>query len=158
MIDGKYNKDFEIPIMDIDEEQLEIPDAEWEVDIKMNSKDFGELIKQLSTWGDDLNVKCSEDISGLKFQSSGDNGKMTVDVKDEDINLMEMVEDCKLDLNYSLSFMEMFSLFSKLGESLIITPSGNSGARHSSGALQYVSGPVAGDSDAVWLAGQGSHI
>ena len=81
LIDGKYNKDFEIPIMDIDEEQLEIPDAEWEVDIKMNSKDFGEMIRQLSTWGDNLNVKCSEDISGLTFQSSGDNGKMTVDVK-----------------------------------------------------------------------------
>jgi proliferating cell nuclear antigen PCNA len=114
LIDGKYNKDFEIPIMDIDEEQLEIPDAEWEVDIKMNSKDFGEMIRQLSTWGDNLNVKCSEDISGLKFQSSGDNGKMTVDVKDEDINLMEMVEDCELNLDYSLSFMEMFSLFTKL--------------------------------------------
>jgi len=114
LIDGKYNKDFEIPIMDIDDEQLEIPDAEWEVDIKMNSKDFGEMIRQLSTWGENLNVKCSEDISGLKFQSSGENGKMTVDVKDEDINLMEMVEDCKLDLNYSLSFMEMFSLFTKL--------------------------------------------
>ncbi len=114
LVDGKYNKNFEIPIMNIDEEQLMIPDAEWEVDIKMNSKDFGEMIKQLSTWGEDLNVKCSEETNGLKFQSSGDSGKMKVDVKDEDINLMEMVEECKLDLNYCLKFMEMFSLFTKL--------------------------------------------
>lgn len=112
--DGKYNKHFEIPIMNIEEEQLIIPDTVWEVDIKMNSKDFGEMVGQLSAWGEDLNVKCGEDINGLEFLSSGENGKMKVEVKDEDIHLMEMEEECNLDLNYCLKFMEMFSLFSKL--------------------------------------------
>ena len=70
LIDGKYNKDFEIPIMDIDEEQLEIPDAEWEVDIKMNSKNSiigdGNLFGSLMIIGETPGYE--EDRSGLAYQ------------------------------------------------------------------------------------------
>ena len=51
-----------MPLMNMETEMLEIPDTEYTADIHMISSQFTELVNQLSIFGNELQVKCSDDI------------------------------------------------------------------------------------------------
>ena len=75
-------KEFKIPLMDIDAELLEIPEAEFSADIEMISSQFGELVNQLSIFGSEFEIKCSDNII---ITGNGENGSMNAVIKNDDI-------------------------------------------------------------------------
>ena len=81
---GGVDKMFEIPLMDIDTEQLGIPDADYSADIVINSNDFHHMLSQLNHFGSKLKFKLGYD-DNIYIRTEGDLGKMQVRIKDEDI-------------------------------------------------------------------------
>ena len=74
--DNKYRtleKNFEMPLITIDEDQMEIPDAEYSADILIKSSKFAELINDLSIFGESIIMNCVEkgEDSLLKLTGSG---------------------------------------------------------------------------------------
>jgi len=107
------DKMFEVKLMDIDEEQLGIPDMEYEVDIKLNSIGFEKIMNQLNMFGEALEIECGKD-ENVYMRTDGDAGKMQVIMKEGDIIEYAYDDEMKLTISFSLKYLAMFSKFSKL--------------------------------------------
>jgi hypothetical protein len=58
-----FDKNFEIPLMDIECELLEIPDVDY--DAVIQSASFANTVSQLKQFGDIMDIACSE--NEIKF-------------------------------------------------------------------------------------------
>jgi proliferating cell nuclear antigen PCNA len=104
-------KKFKIPLMDLESELLTIPDAEYTADIEMVSSEFSELVTQLGIFGNELQVKCEDDI---RLTGKGELGSMDAVMKEDDILMYAIEEDTKLELNFSMKYINMMMTFNKL--------------------------------------------
>jgi len=115
----KFDHFFEIPLMDVDEDALAIPDIEYDVDFSIDSKQFSDLINELSVFGTELHVKCSEEI--LEFNSSGDLGKLKVNIPIDDLNEYAISEGETIETYYSLNHIGKMCMSTKLGTQMVIS-------------------------------------
>lgn len=63
---------FNLRLLDIDSEQLGIPDSQFDATVKMPSSEFQRICRDLSAIGDTVTVSVTKD--GVKFSASGDIG------------------------------------------------------------------------------------
>lgn len=118
--------DFELKLMDIDSEQLGIPDTEYKCTIKMPSNEFQRIIRDLQVLGDTCVIGCTKE--GVRFSVSGDLGTGNVLIransapeKEEDQVLIEMEEP--VELTFALRYLNFFTKATSLGPSVIISMS-----------------------------------
>jgi proliferating cell nuclear antigen PCNA len=124
ILNNKENKSnfdlfFELPLVDFEQDKLEIPSLDYDVDFIIESKKFNELISELMVFGSDINITCSEE--NLEFNSSGDSGKLKVNVPIEDLNEYSITEGNKLDISFSLVHIGKMCLSTKLSSNIIIS-------------------------------------
>ena len=105
---------FELPLMDAEQENLSIPTVDYDVEFSMDSKKFSDLISELMVFGPNLNIVCTEEL--LEFNSSGDTGKLKVNIPIDSLNEFAISEGEKLDISYSLTHIGKMCLSSKLGQ------------------------------------------
>jgi proliferating cell nuclear antigen PCNA len=98
-----YDHLFELPLIDIEQEILDIPDIDYEVEITINSSKINEVINDLHIFGNDLNIECDED--NLNLYSAGDNGKLNIPINIE--NLEEYAISDNVNMLYSLNHIKM---------------------------------------------------
>ena len=104
-------KEFELSLIDIDSELLEVPNVDYDADIEIVSQDLANLITQLSVFGKDLNIKCGVNIV---FKGSGELGTMSAIMEEEQIIMYAVAEDTTVNLTYSMDYLVKFVSFSKL--------------------------------------------
>jgi proliferating cell nuclear antigen len=82
----KRLSNFELKLMEIDSEQLGIPETEYKAIIKLPSFEFQRICKDLSQIGDSVTISVNKE--GIKFSVSGDigNGDMTLRQDDNNNN------------------------------------------------------------------------
>lgn len=107
--------DFEMKLMNLDGEQVGIPDnQEYSCTIKMPSIELNRICKDLSVLGDKVVIICSEDC--VKFSSIGGdlgNGNITLNnnnntiIDKEDGVSIEMKQEVKL--SFSLRYLNFFT-------------------------------------------------
>tara|TARA_B100000900_G_scaffold258152_1_gene220014 strand:+ start:2874 stop:3680 length:807 start_codon:yes stop_codon:yes gene_type:complete len=110
-------KEFKLPLMNLEVDLLEIPDTEYTADIHMVSNQFTELVNQLSIFGNEIKVKCSEDI---RLTGTGELGSMDAVIKEDDILMYAIEEDTVLDLNFSMSYINMMVAFGRINKKVQI--------------------------------------
>ena len=59
--ENQISKIFELSRIELDDNDLEIPDVEYEADIGFDSNVFSELIKETAIFNDTINFKCNEE-------------------------------------------------------------------------------------------------
>jgi len=118
MSEDSLNKEFEIPLMDIDEERLDIPNIEYPADFIMESKIFKELIDQMTFFGSSLTFDCDEEH--IKMFSRGDNGKMKVHISFDDVEEYSIEEEKKLKLKFSSQYIQWMTEYSHFIEKIHI--------------------------------------
>lgn len=118
--------DFELKLMDIDSEQLGIPDTEYKSTIKMPSTEFQRIIRDLQVLGDTCTISCTKE--GVRFSVTGDLGTGNVLVrnnagaeKEEDQVIIDMEEP--VELTFALRYLNFFTKATSLGPSVIISMS-----------------------------------
>lgn len=116
--ENSISKKFELSRVEMDLENIEIPDHEYQADICIKSDEFSELIKELSIFNDTVQIKCTEE--NIELLASGLLGSMTASIKEDDIMSYAIEEDTKLILNYGLSFLDQVCHFNKLSPDLYI--------------------------------------
>ena len=109
---NNFDHFFELPLMDAEQENLSIPTVDYDVEFSMDSKKFSDLISELMVFGPNLNIVCTEDL--LEFNSSGDTGKLKVNIPIDSLNEFAISEGEKLDISYSLAHIGKMCLSSKL--------------------------------------------
>ena len=107
-------KGFKMPLVNLENEHLTIPDKEFEADISIVSSEFAELIGQLSIFGDELRIICTE--GGIDLTSKGDLGQMTASIEDENIIEYSIEEDTDVNLSVGIKFIERMCGFSKISK------------------------------------------
>ena len=96
---------------------VELPEEDYTADIRFVSKDFAELINQLSIFGDKLELSCDDDIV---LNSENEFGKVDITVKENDIVEYIMEEGVTLKTSYGIKFITMITKFSNLNKELLI--------------------------------------
>jgi proliferating cell nuclear antigen len=118
LLNGKENKDsfdhfFELNLIEVEEDSLGIPDVEYDVDFTIESKKLTELLSELNTIGQDLNIICNQEK--LELNASGDSSKLKVNIPIDDLNEFSITEGEELNLSFSLNHLSKMCCSNKLG-------------------------------------------
>lgn len=104
--------DFELKLMDIDAEQLGIPDTDYAANVRMPAAEFKRIVGELSSIGDTVVIGVTKD--GIKFSTSGDIGSANVTCrqsssvdKPEDSVLIDLNEP--VTLTFALRYLNSFA-------------------------------------------------
>lgn len=95
---------FALKLMEIDAEQLSIPETEYESVVTMPSVEFQRICRDLSAIGDTVTISASKE--GIKFAVSGDVGRGTATMYLEN----ECDESAPLTIMLISSFFDIGSL------------------------------------------------
>jgi proliferating cell nuclear antigen len=108
-----FDKQFELPLIDLDTEWLGIPEIDYQVEIALHSAVFSTLIHQLRGFGDSLEIHCDEDT--IRFTAkTQDSGSMAVNVRMDDLTEFAIEEECNLDLNFGLQYLQNICNYGKI--------------------------------------------
>jgi len=117
--------DFEMKLMDIDEENLGIPDQEYKCKITMDCNEFARIIRDLSALGDTCNIACTKD--GVKFSVEGDVGNANITIKPtktvdkEEGTSITMKEP--VELTFALRYLKFFTQAAPLSSKVSLSMS-----------------------------------
>lgn len=116
---NNFDKHFELPLIDIEEDCMEIPKIEYAAELAMQSAQFADIVTQLKMFGDTMEVQCSEDRIALA-STSHDQGKMFVEIGINDLSEFAIDEGADLALSFSLTYLKYFCAYSKIAELIYI--------------------------------------
>ena len=111
-------KKFELSLMDIDAEFLQVPEIDTDVELSISSDQIVQIINELAQFGTDVKFVC--DSNNIRLESTGDGNKMNVQIKDSDIESYAIVEDFVYEGMYSLKYLQNITAFQKLNKKLDI--------------------------------------
>lgn len=112
-----YNRYFEVPLIDLENELMEIPDIDYEAEISLPSINFAILIYQLKGFGDVLNIKCNE--NDIQFISkSTESGSMRVEIKIDELTGFSIIEGENINVSFGLQHLHTISSYSKISKTV----------------------------------------
>lgn len=71
--------EFQMKLMDIDQEHLGIPETSYDAEIKMPSAEFQRIIRDLTILGESVKIEVTKE--GIKFSADGDMGQGQVTLR-----------------------------------------------------------------------------
>lgn len=110
-------KEFEVTLMDFDNEHLEIPESDYTAEFSITTKMFGSLVEQLEIFDESMNVKCSEE--NIEFKASGFEGSLSVNLYSDKVDYIteySIDEDGDLDLTFASKHFQNFCKFNKVSK------------------------------------------
>ena len=113
---GDYNKFFKLPLLDYEYEKMVVPNTEYDAEFTLPSKKVTDMLSQLSNFGDNLNIKCSENC--LDFKASDNSVEMRVNISIDDMSSYAIVEDEEINLTYSLIYISKMCITNKLTDDI----------------------------------------
>jgi proliferating cell nuclear antigen PCNA len=113
---GSFDHFFELNLIDVDENGLEIPEVDYDVDFIIDSKKLVELLSELNTFGQDLNIICTEDI--IELNAYGESAKLKVNIDINDLNEYGITEGGNLNVSFSLNHLSKMCCSTKLGTTI----------------------------------------
>ena len=109
---GQFNKYFEISLVDISSELMDVVITDTTVDMTIESKVFHSLISQLTTFDDVLTLTCGEEE--VECVSSGSDGSMKAKIDVGWLSAYAIPESTVLKQTYSLKYVQTMCQFNKL--------------------------------------------
>ena len=110
-----YDRNYLIPLVDIDSEIMGIPAMEYQAELSFPSAVLSTLIDQMKMFGETLNVSCSEEKVEMNAEST-DNGKMYVNIPIDDLNSFAIEEDETINMSFSLLHLKNICLYGKISK------------------------------------------
>lgn len=118
--------DFELKLMEIDAEQLGIPDTPYKSTIKMPAEEFQRIVRDLQVLGDTCTIACTKE--GIRFSVSGNIGTGNILTRanaasDDEKNQVVIDMEEPVELNFALRYLAFFTKATPLSGSVIISMS-----------------------------------
>lgn len=115
----EFNKHFEVPLIELEVELMEIPNLEHDAEMTVSSVQFSTMINQLKMFGDTIDIHCCEDKILLN-SNSPESGKMSVEMKIDDLNSFSINEGQTMKLSFSLNYLHNICLYNKIAKEMEI--------------------------------------
>jgi hypothetical protein len=96
-----------------------IPDIDYAAEFTLQSSVFSTLINQLKTFGDTLDLECTEQNIKLTAKSP-ECGTMAVEVPIDDLNAFSINEGEELNMSFSLQSLHHICMFNKVTKEINI--------------------------------------
>lgn len=123
----KINKYFELPLVDIDVDVLQIPITEYDVDMEIKSGAITNYINQLMIFDENFTIKCSED--NILMKSKSESGSMSIEMSEESIILYAIEEGLTLEQYFALNYIKNMCAFAKSTQSVVLSLKDNTPLR-----------------------------
>ncbi|KAI4953520.1 DNA polymerase delta processivity factor [Alternaria rosae] len=113
--------EYDIKLMDIDQEHLGIPETDYAATVTMPSAEFQRICRDLGALSESVSIECTKD--GIKFACSGDIGSGSVILKTSS-NVEKPEENVSVEMNepvsltFSLKYLINFCKASGLSNSV----------------------------------------
>jgi proliferating cell nuclear antigen len=129
---------FELPLIDVEQDILGIPEVDYDVEFTINSAKFTELIADLNVFGSDITIACDE--NNINLYSAGENGRLNIPINVNDLEEYIISEGLNIILSYSLNHIHKMCLSTRLKEEINISISKDYPMRikYELGQLSYV--------------------
>jgi proliferating cell nuclear antigen PCNA len=114
-----FDKRFQCPLLDYESDVMTIPEVDYSAEFSLQSSIFSTLINQLKTFGDNLEVQCSEEQIQMKANST-ETGSMSVDIDINDLISFSIMEGENLQMSFSLKSLHQISLFKQVTNEIVI--------------------------------------
>jgi hypothetical protein len=98
---------------------MNIPEIDYSAEFTLPSAVFSTLIQQLKTFGDTLDMECTEQRIGLVAKSI-ENGSMSVEVPIDDLNSFAINEGEELRMSFSLVCLHQICMFNKTAKEIMV--------------------------------------
>lgn len=108
----EFKKTFKMNLTEYDYEEMVIPGADYDAEFSLSSKLISDMFSQLSNFGDDIVMNCSEEQ--ITLTTNGITGEMKIDIPNDDLNNYSIIEDEQIILTYSLSYINKMCITNKL--------------------------------------------
>jgi len=108
---GDCVSDFDMKLMNLDQEHLGIPETDYACTIKMPSGQWARIVRDLSQFGESIAIACTK--QGVKFSSTGDIGTgniklaQTSNVDDDDAVSIDLQEP--VTLTFAARYLNSFA-------------------------------------------------
>lgn len=124
--DKKFSQ-YELKLMELDCEQLGIPEQEYSCSVTLPSVEFARICRDMSQIGECVVITCTKD--GVQFSAKGDLGTGKVrlqqnvgcDVKEEEEVSVEITEP--VQLTFAIKYLNMFTKATALSPSVTLSMS-----------------------------------
>jgi len=104
--------DYEMKLMNLDQEHLGIPETDYACVIKLPAGEFARICRDLSQFGESIVIACTKE--GVKFSSAGDIGTANIKLaqtssvdKEEEAVVIDMQEP--VTLTFACRYLNMFT-------------------------------------------------
>ena len=112
--------------MDINAEQLGVPDAPYKCTVKMPAEEFQRVVRDLQVMGDTCKISCSKE--GISFSAAGTIGSGNILIrannasdKEHENTMIDMEEP--VELNFALRYLNFFTKATPLSKSVVLSMS-----------------------------------
>ena len=120
---GDFKKFFKMPLTEYEYDEMVIPALEYDAEFSLSSKQISDMFSQLSNFGNDIIIKCSEEE--ISLTTNGVTGEMRVDIPIDDLSGYSIIEGEDIVLTYSLSYINKMCITSKLSNDIEFSLSNN---------------------------------
>lgn len=118
--------DYEMKLMNLDQEHLGIPETDYSCIIKLGSSEFARICRDLSQFGESVTIGCTKE--GVQFSASGDIGSANIKLaqtanidKEEEAVIIEMQEP--VTLTFACQYLNKFTKASPLSTQVTLSMS-----------------------------------
>jgi proliferating cell nuclear antigen PCNA len=109
---GEFKKTFKMNLTEYEYEEMNIPVVDYDAEFSLSSKLISDIFSQLNNFGNDIVIKCSEEV--ISLTTNGITGEMNVDIPIDDLNGYSIIEDEEVILTYSLAYINKMCITNKL--------------------------------------------
>lgn len=114
-LSAPFDRTFEMPLVDIDTELVEIPKFDYEAEITLCAAKFAAVIQQLKLFNDTMIIVCNEEK--ILINSADNNSAfMTVEIKIDEVSEYSIDEGKEIKLSYGLNYMNNICKFYKISK------------------------------------------
>jgi proliferating cell nuclear antigen len=107
-----FNKFFTMPLLEYEYDEMNIPSTDFDAEFSLPSKKVTDMLSQLSNFGDDISIKCSEDY--VDFKTNGTSGEMRVNIPIDDMSSYAVIEGEEVNISYSLLYINKLCITNKI--------------------------------------------
>jgi proliferating cell nuclear antigen PCNA len=109
---GDFKKSFKMPLAEYEYEEMNIPNVDYDAEFSLSSKQISDMFSQLSNFGSDIIIKCSE--NDISLTTNGVTGEMRVEIPIDDLTSYSVIEGEEVILTYSLAYINKMCITNKL--------------------------------------------
>eukprot|EP00127_Corallochytrium_limacisporum_P005300 Clim_evm31s202 gene=Clim_evmTU31s202 len=118
--DQERTSEYDIKLMDIDAEQLGIPEQQFDATVKMPSVEFQRICRDLGTMSENVTITVTKE--GVKFSAQGENSTGAVKLRQGGATDKKPEEQISIELQQAVSLTFAIKYLSNFTKATTLTP------------------------------------